>query len=83
MIGIGGRIRDCPRGAAARRTYSTPRRRARSFESGASGSLFCSLGGRLSSRRLTTDGVAEVLNPSLETFNFLRAHKSAANIASR
>jgi predicted dehydrogenase len=82
MIGIGGRIRDVHALVARRgpQDILDTTMVLLSFESGASGSLFCSLVTAAAFRLAVygTDGVAEVLNPSLETFRFLRAHKSAA-----
>ncbi|MGC1778050.1 MAG: Gfo/Idh/MocA family oxidoreductase [Xanthobacteraceae bacterium] len=82
MIGIGGRIRVVHalvtrRGPQDILDTTTV---LLSFESGASGSLFCSLVTAAAFRLAVygSGGVAEVLNPSLETFRFVRAHANAA-----
>jgi predicted dehydrogenase len=82
MIGLGGRIKEVHcvatrRGPQDRLDTTTV---LLSFESGATGSLFCSLVTAPSYRLAVygSGGMAEVLHPSLKTFSFVSAHKSPA-----
>ncbi|HTZ03195.1 MAG TPA: Gfo/Idh/MocA family oxidoreductase [Xanthobacteraceae bacterium] len=82
MIGLGGPIREvhCLVARRGPQDILDTTTVLLSFESGAAGSLFCSLVTAAAFRLAVygTEGVAEVLDPSLQTFRFLRAHKSPA-----
>jgi predicted dehydrogenase len=82
MIGLGGRINEvhcltARRGPQDRLDTTTV---LLSFDSGATGSLFCSLVTAPTYRLAVygSGGMAEVSHPSLKTFSFVAAHKGPA-----